>query len=82
MYFFMVFSIRVIILFDSNVYFSYFYFYFKLCLGFCQSLEQTYGCRLCIGPCTTRGDVSLLSLLPALFSLWALMGSHLNIIVI
>lgn len=22
-----------------------------------QSLEQTYGCRLCIGPCTTRGEV-------------------------
>lgn len=21
-----------------------------------QSLEQTYGCRLCIGPCTTRGE--------------------------
>ncbi|MFS7953102.1 putative threonine--tRNA ligase [Helianthus anomalus] len=22
-----------------------------------QALEQTYGCKLCIGPCTTRGEV-------------------------
>ncbi|KAG6413941.1 hypothetical protein SASPL_126656 [Salvia splendens] len=22
-----------------------------------ESLEQTYGCKLCIGPCTTRGEV-------------------------
>ncbi|GJT53748.1 threonine--tRNA ligase, mitochondrial 1-like protein [Tanacetum coccineum] len=21
-----------------------------------QALEQTYGCKLCIGPCTTRGE--------------------------
>ncbi|KAK6132124.1 hypothetical protein DH2020_034115 [Rehmannia glutinosa] len=27
-----------------------------LVLGVFQSLEQTYGCRLCIGPCTTRGE--------------------------
>lgn len=28
----------------------------------CQTLEQTYGCRLCIGPCTTRGEVNSSSL--------------------
>lgn len=22
-----------------------------------QALEQEYGCQLCIGPCTTRGEV-------------------------
>jgi hypothetical protein len=22
-----------------------------------QSLERAYGCKLCIGPCTTRGEV-------------------------
>lgn len=33
-----------------------------------QSLEQTYGCRLCIGPCTTRGEVKLEPVLIALLS--------------
>lgn len=23
-----------------------------------QALEQEYGCQLCIGPCTTRGEVT------------------------
>lgn len=27
---------------------------------FLQSLEQAYGCKLCIGPCTTRGEVTYL----------------------
>ena len=22
-----------------------------------QAIEQEYGCKLCIGPCTTRGEV-------------------------
>ncbi|GKD22875.1 threonine--tRNA ligase, mitochondrial 1-like protein [Tanacetum coccineum] len=25
-----------------------------------QALEQTYGCKLCIGPCTTRGEVAFI----------------------
>lgn len=29
-------------------------------LLFLQSLEQAYGCKLCIGPCTTRGEVTCL----------------------
>lgn len=36
--------------------------------GLFQSLEQTYGCKLCIGPCTTRGEVNF-ELLVIAFSL-------------
>lgn len=25
--------------------------------GGVQAIEQEYGCQLCIGPCTTRGEV-------------------------
>lgn len=27
------------------------------CVILVQALEQEYGCQLCIGPCTTRGEV-------------------------
>lgn len=29
-----------------------------------QALEVEYGCKLCIGPCTTRGEVRLLTFIP------------------
>lgn len=31
---------------------------FESLVQFLQALEQQYGCKLCIGPCTTRGEVN------------------------
>ncbi|XP_074559609.1 threonine--tRNA ligase, mitochondrial 1-like isoform X2 [Curcuma longa] len=32
-----------------------------------KSLEMEYGCKLCIGPCTTRGETSWLTILQGFY---------------